>query len=50
MLSVVFTIELPAKMLWAPFPFVHGGGHTTNMVGVVSEDYFSLDTITMIGT
>ena len=38
-LSVVFTIKLPAEPPWALFPLVHGGGHTTNAVGVISQDY-----------
>ena len=38
-LPVVFTIKLPAKLLRALFPSVHGGGHTTNTVGVVSQNY-----------
>jgi len=38
MLPAVFTIKLPAKTLWALFPLVHGGGHTTNAVGVISQD------------
>ena len=38
-LPTVFTIKLPAKTPRALFPSVHGGGHTTNMVGVVSQDY-----------
>ena len=35
-LPAVFTIKLPAKMPRALFPPVHGGGHTTNVVGVIS--------------
>jgi hypothetical protein len=38
-LPAVFTIKLPAGPPWALFPLVHGGSHTTNMVGVVSQDY-----------
>ena len=38
-LPVVFTIKLPAKPPWAFFLSVHGGGHTTNTVGVVLQDY-----------
>ena len=38
-LPAVFTIKLPAESLRALFPSVHGGGHTTNVVGVISEDY-----------
>jgi hypothetical protein len=32
----VFTIELPAKSLWASLYLEHDGGHTKNTVGVVS--------------
>ena len=39
MLPTIFTIKLPAKMPWALFPLVHGGGHTTNAVSVISQDY-----------
>ena len=39
MLSAVFTIKHPAKTPWALFPSVHGGGHTTNAVDVISQDY-----------
>ena len=38
-LPVVFTIKLLAKMPRALFPSVHGGGHITNAVGMVSQDY-----------
>jgi hypothetical protein len=38
-LPAVFTIKLSVKTLQALFPPVHGGGHTTNVVGVVSQDY-----------
>ena len=38
-LPAVFTIKLPAEMPRALFPSVHGGGHTTNAVGVISQDY-----------
>jgi hypothetical protein len=37
-LSVVFTIELPTKTPRASFPPIHGDSHTTNLVGVVSQD------------
>ena len=37
-LPAVFTIKLPAKPPRALFPSVHGGGHTTNAVGVISQD------------
>ena len=39
LLPTVFTIKLTAKTPRALFPLVHGGGHTTNVVGVVSQDY-----------
>ena len=39
MLPAIFTIKLPDETLWALFPLVHGGGHTTNAVGVISQDY-----------
>ena len=39
MLPAVFTIKLLAKPLLAWFPLVHGAGHTTNMVGMISQDY-----------
>ena len=35
----VFTIKLPTEPPWALFSSVHGGGHTTNAVGVISKDY-----------
>ena len=38
-LSTVFTIKLPVEPPRALFPSVHGGGHTTNAVGVISQDY-----------
>jgi hypothetical protein len=37
--SAVFTIKLPVELLRALFPLVHGGGHTTNVIDVVSQDY-----------
>jgi hypothetical protein len=37
-LPVVFTIKLPVEPPRALFPSVHGGGHTTSSVGVVSQD------------
>ena len=39
LLPAVFTIKLLAETLRAVFPSVHGGGHTTNVVGVISQDY-----------
>ena len=38
-LPAIFTIKLPAEPPRALFPSVHGGGHTTNAVGVVLQDY-----------
>ena len=38
-LPAVFTIKLLAKPPRALFSLVHGGGHTINTVGVVSQDY-----------
>jgi hypothetical protein len=38
MLPDVFNIELPGETLQASFSPVHGGGHNTNTVGVVSQD------------
>jgi hypothetical protein len=49
-LPVVFTIKLLAKLLLASFPLVHGDGHTTNTVGVVSQDYKPLWYTTMVHT
>jgi hypothetical protein len=37
-LPAVFTIKLPAETPWTLFPSIHGGDHTTNAVGVVSQD------------
>ena len=44
----VFTIKLPAEPPWALFPLVHGDGHTTNTVGVISQDYKPLRCTTMV--
>ena len=38
-LPTVFTIKFPVEPPRALFPPVHGGGHTTNTVGVISQDY-----------
>jgi hypothetical protein len=38
-LPVIFTIKLPAKPPRALFPSVHGDGHTTSSIGIVSQDY-----------
>ena len=48
MLPAVFTIKLPAETPWALFPSVYGGGHTTNVVGVISQDYKPLQCTTMV--
>jgi hypothetical protein len=37
-LHPIFTIEIPAKTLWASFPPVHGGGRVTNAANTVSQD------------
>ena len=50
MLPAVFTIKLPAETLRALFPPVHGGNHTTNAVGVISQDYKPLRCTTMVRT
>ena len=47
-LPAVFTIKLLAEPPWALFPLVHGGGHTTNAVGVISLDYKPLRCTTMV--
>jgi hypothetical protein len=39
LLSIIFTIEILAKSLWVPFPLARGGGHTTDTVDVVSQNY-----------
>ena len=49
-LPAVFTVKPPAKMPWALFPPVHSGGHTTNAVGVILQDYKPLRCITMVRT
>ena len=48
MLLAIFTIKLLAKTAWALFPLVHGGGHTTNTVGAISQDYKPLRCTTMV--
>ena len=48
MLPAVFTIKLPAETPRALFPLVHNGGHTTNTVGVISQDYKPLRCTTMV--
>ena len=47
-LPAVFTIKLPTETSRALFPSVHGGGHTTNAVGVISQDYKTLRCATMV--
>ena len=48
MLHAVFTIKLSAVTPRALFPPVHDGGHTTNSVGVISQDYKPLQCATMV--
>ena len=48
MRPAVFTIKLPTEMPRALFPPVHDGGHTTNAVGVISQDYKPLRCTTMV--
>jgi hypothetical protein len=47
-LPAIFAIKLSAKPPHALFPSVHGGGHTTNAVGVVSQDYKPRASTTMV--
>ena len=47
-LPSLFTFELPAKPPRALFPSIHGGGHTTSTVGVISQDYKPLRCTTMV--
>ena len=47
-LPAVFTIKLPAEPPRALFHSVHGGGNTTNAVGVISQDYKPLRYTTMV--
>ena len=47
-LPIIFTIKLPAKTPRALFPLVHGGGNTTNAVGVISQDYKPLQCTKMV--
>jgi hypothetical protein len=47
MIHVVFTIELPAKTLWASFPMVHGSYRTRFVVDVISQNDALINTITM---
>ena len=47
-LPAVFTIKLPTEPSQALFHSVHGGGHTTNTVGVISQDYKPLRCRTMV--
>ena len=42
MLPAVFTMNLLAEPPWALFPLVHGGGDTTNAVGVISQNFYML--------
>ena len=47
-LPAVFTIKLLAKPSRALFPSVHGGSHTTNAVGMISQDYKTLQCTIMV--
>ena len=47
-LPVVFTIKFPAETPRALFPSVHGDRHTTNAIGVISQDYKPLRCTTMV--
>ena len=47
-LSAIFIVKLPVKPLRALFPSVHSGGHTTKVVGVISQDYKPLRCTTMV--
>ena len=47
-LPAVFVIKLLAESPRALFPSVHGGGHTTNAVGVISQDFKPLRYTTMV--
>jgi hypothetical protein len=38
-LHIIFIIELPTKLPRVLFPLVHGSGHTTKAVVLVSKDY-----------
>ena len=48
LLPAVFTIKLLAETPRALFPSIHGGSHTTNVVGVISQDYKPLGCTTMV--
>ena len=47
-LPAVFIIKLSAEPPRALFPSIHGGSHTTNAVGVISQDYKPLQCTTMV--
>jgi hypothetical protein len=38
MLPTPFTIELLDETVWVSFLPVYGGSHTTNVIGVISQD------------
>ena len=48
MLPAVFTIKLSAEPPRALFPSVYGGGHTTNVAGVILQDYKPFRCTTMV--
>ena len=50
MLPAVFTIKLLAKTPMGLVPSVHGGGHTTNAVGVISQHFKPLRCTTLVLT
>ena len=50
MLPTAFTIKLSAETPWALFPPVRDGGHTTNAVGVISQDFKPLRCTTLVLT
>ena len=50
MLPAIFTIKFSVEMPWPLFPPVHGGSHTTNAVGMISQDYKPLRYTTMVRT
>ena len=49
-LPAIFTIKFLTEPPRALFPSVYDGGHTTNAVGVISQDYKPLRCTTMVRT
>ena len=47
-LPAIFSIKLSTKTSRALFSPIHGGGHTTNAVGVISQDYKPLRCTIMV--